>query len=693
MGRSQIREVREWNVNTLEALATLPLPLTQKPLKGSIETFTKLREQARVQLASRVTRTPVYELLELQADFGLYRLPEPNEGDVYLDFEGDPYVGTMGREYLFGWVFQNKYHHIWAVSEADEKKAFEDFVDAVMSIWEKNPGMHIYHFGAYEEGAMKRLMGKHATRENEIDNMLRAELFVDLHSIVRQSLRAGIESYSLKELEKYHQFIRNRDLRLVSRHKRAYESLLEAGREDEAPKETVDIVRDYNEDDCRSTVSLQLWLEQLRSNLIANGTVIPRPETKTGGPSENITAHQQRIQPLIESLLKGIPTEERTDVEQAKWILANMLDWYRREKKSFWWEYFRLCDLPVDELYDEKAAIAGLKYTGQRTIVKKSVVDTYTFPAQETDIRVGDDLKANGDPIGTVADLDIENCTIAIKRGKAKADIHPESVFVINDINQSVKEDSIIRLAEWVAENNMTDAGKFQSARDLLLRSKPRICAAFVVNANPQQTAVNWINVLDNSVLPIQGPPGAGKSHTAADMIIDLVKKGKKIGITALSHKVIHGLLDKVRNESIRRDIAIGMIQKVGEPSTTPLWEKTTENNEVLEMIKSGDVKIAAGTPFMWAREDFAEAVDVMFVDEAGQLSLIDTLALAQATKNLVLLGDPQQLKQPQKGSHPEGTEVSALEHILQEHKTIPQIMVCSRQNLATSSIDMQLYL
>jgi superfamily I DNA and/or RNA helicase len=82
--------------------------------------------------------------------------------------------------------------------------------------------------------------------------------------------------------------------------------------------------------------------------------------------------------------------------------------------------------------------------------------------------------------------------------------------------------------------------------------------------------------------------------------------------------------------------------------------------------------QVAGGTSWLWAREDFFEAVDVLFVDEAGQLSLIDTIAVSQAAKNIILLGDPQQLKQPVQGSHPEGTEISALEHILGDHKTIP---------------------
>jgi uncharacterized protein len=671
MGSSQIREVRNWGLNTLESMATLTLPLPHKPSKGSVDTFERLREQARVQFEARQSGKPVYEILTLVPEFGFARLPKPSKGDVFFDFEGDPSVEPSGREYLFGWVFKNNYHHLWALDETEERKAFEDFIDGIMAIWGNYPDMHIYHFAPYEPAALKRLMGKYATRENEVDSILRAGLFADLHAVVKQSLRAGIESYSLKELEKFHKFSRKRDLRAVGKEKMHFECLLEAGMPHEAPQEMLDVVRDYNEDDCRSTESLRNWLEQLRAELIQAGHSIARPVSKEGEAGEKVTDYQQRIKPLYDALMKDLPAEGRTHIEQAKWILANMLDWYRREKKSFWWEYFRLCELPNDELMDERAAIAGLEYTVEREFVKKSVIDKYTFPIQETDIKIGDALKSRGESVGSVADIDVNAGVIYIKRGVAKGDLHPDAVFTLDDINSKEKEEAIIRLAEWVVENGIDAVGAYRAGHDLLTRSNPRTKSSFKIDPNPQITAVNWVKVLDDSILPIQGPPGAGKSHTAADMILELVKMGKKIGITALSHKVIHGLMDKVRQEAGNRKMKIKMVQKVREFSNHPLWEEVDTNEEVLDLLDSGKFQIAAGTPFLWSREDFFEAVDVMFVDEAGQLSLIDTLALSHAAKNLVLLGDPQQLKQPQKGSHPEGTELSALEHILQDQKTI----------------------
>jgi superfamily I DNA and/or RNA helicase len=157
-------------------------------------------------------------------------------------------------------------------------------------------------------------------------------------------------------------------------------------------------------------------------------------------------------------------------------------------------------------------------------------------------------------------------------------------------------------------------------------------------------------------------------------MITALVRAGRTVGITALSHKVIRNLLDDVVEAAEAERTELRCVQKVNEPSDRghPTIAETKDNGAVLDMIGSGAAQVAAGTAWLWAREDFFEAVDVLFVDEAGQLTLADVLAVSQAAKSLVLLGDPQQLGQPLQGSHPEGTDVSALEHILGKHKTMP---------------------
>lgn len=680
LSNSHAAEMKKWNVETLQSLAAVPLPLPYKPSRGAIETFTKLREQARVQFEARQSQQNVYEYLDIEEGRGFFKLPEPSKGDIFFDFESDPFAGTSGLEYLFGWALNSEsmdYHCIWALTPAEEKKAFETFVDMMMGRWKQFPDFHIYHYTAYEPSALKRLMGKHATRENEIDQMLRAGIFIDLHSVTKQALRAGIEAYSLKELEKFHGFEREIALREAALQLRTLEGFIERKITSQIPDETKNAVQTYNMEDCLSTKNLRDWLESLRDKLTQNGHSITRPEQSDGAASESLTEHQQRVQALFDKLIDGVPIDliERSPQQQAKWLLANMLDWYRREKKAMWWEYFRLRDLPDDELIEEKAAIAGLKFSGKRTPDKRSFIDLYHFPSQECDIRTGDKLKSgDGSRFGEVVAIDANKGEINIKKGPSVKDIHPLSVFKHTEVDDKPKEESIIRIATWVAKNGIDTIGDYQAGRDLLVNLPPRTNANFQNTNEPQTKAVAWVQALENGVLPIQGPPGSGKSHTAAEMILSLIQSGKKVGITALSHKVITELMHKVIKAGVGKGIRIQCMRKVSSISENlhPQIIEEEDNNKVETAIHAGSIQILGGTPWLWAREGMFNSVDVLFVDEAGQLSLIDTVAVSQATKNMVLLGDPQQLKQPQQGSHPEGTEVSSLEHILKDNKTIP---------------------
>lgn len=680
LGNSQAIEIEQWGINTLESLAQLELPIPHKPTRGAIKTYERLREQSRVQFEGRVKNEYIYESLPLEEGNGFFKLPVPSEGDIFFDFEGDPFAGTSGMEYLFGYVLNSgsfDYCGIWALTPEDEKRAFEDFVDVVMDRWEKYPDLHIYHFTAYEPSALKRLMGKYATRENEVDRMLRAQLFIDLHILTKQALLAGVEVYSLKELEKFHGFERAFELREAALLLRIVEGFIESKSIHSIPEETLKAVEVYNREDCLSTKSLRDWLEELRSQLEDEGNQIPRPANGEGDASEALTEYQMKIQVVYDRLMESIPTEpqERTDEQHANWLLAQLLAWYRREEKASWWEYFRLRDLPNEELIEEKAAISGLQFTGIRMPIKRSVGDLYTFPMQESELRVGDKLKTNdGGNFGEVISIDSDKCTIEIKKGPTIMDIHPLAIFKHEIVSARVKEDAIFRIASWVVENGINSEGIFRAGRDLLLNEVPRtsIKPDFKDINGQQKKAVEWVSILDNGVLPIQGPPGAGKSHTAANMILKLIGDGKKIGITAMSHKVIVGLMQKVIMQAKNQQMDVQCIRKVSTKSE--IQEEgiveTISYETISAAINDDSINVVGGTAWLWSREDMFESVDYLFVDEAGQLSLIDTLAVSQAAKNIVLLGDPQQLQQPVQGSHPDGTEISALEHVLRDYKT-----------------------
>src|SRR5262249_18887363 len=173
-------------------------------------------------------------------------------------------------------------------------------------------------------------------------------------------------------------------------------------------------------------------------------------------------------------------------------------------------------------------------------------------------------------------------------------------------------------------------------------------------------------------ILPIQGPPGAGKTFTGAHMICELVRRGKTVGVTANSHKVILNLIDEVIKAADKQGVDLHCCHKSDEREDPKHRLSFVKNNEDFLAQLGHGVSVGGGTAWVWSRPDAFECVDVLFVEEAAQMSLADVLAVSQAAKTVVLIGDPQQLEQPTQGSHPDGTDVSALDHILAGEQTIP---------------------
>ena len=677
----QIEELRRRDITTVAALAAEPLPLTWKPERGAVQAYERIREQARVQIAAREAGTPVYEPLEPMAGYGLARLPEPSAGDVFFDLEGDPYVGDGGLEYLFGHVAYDdqgaaQYVARWALTREEEKIVFEEFVDGIVARWQQYPNMHVYHFAPYEPAALKRLMGRYATREEEIDRMLRAGLLIDLHGVVRGGIRASVESYSLKELEQFHEFERAIALPDANRALAQVQVCLEFADVGGLTDESQRAVQDYNRDDCLSTLGLRDWLEGVRNEQIEGGTQIERPAAGEGDPSEAISAWQERVNALSERLTGDVPvdSEDRIDEQQARWVLANIADWHRREDKSVWWEYFRLRDLSADDLIDERNALADVEFVGAVGGTAKTPVHRYRFPAQETDLRDGKALMSvGGEKFGKLETISFEDRTADIKKRMDSADRHPPAVFSHELVGTQVLAESLIGIGEYVAKNGIEGDGANRVARDLLLRQRPRVGGEPLQSDGETtvEAALRIAPLLEGGLLPIQGPPGAGKTFTGARMICALVDAGAKVGITANSHKVIRNLLDEVAKAADERGMDLTAIQKPAEKeSDLDRLRFTTRNEDVFSAL-AGDCQVAGGTAWLWARPDAQNAVDVLFVDEAAQMSLANVLAVSPAAAGLVLIGDPQQLEQPIQGSHPDGTAVSALDHLLGGRQTV----------------------
>jgi predicted RecB family nuclease len=675
----QTNELRGHEVSTLATLAKVPLPLAWKPERGSAASYERVREQARIQLEGRVSGKPKYETLAVEKDLGLSRLPGPSPGDVFFDLEGDPFVEDGGLEYLFGYAFEEEglqYSGDWAVSREDEKRVFETFVDFAMARWQKYPDFHIYHYAPYEPSALKRLMGRYASRQEEIDRMLHGQVFVDLLQVVRQGVRASVESYSIKELERFFGFNRGTPLKDASRALANIQTALEMGDPEAVTQELKETVTGYNKDDCFSAKALRDWLETIRADLVAKGTVIDRPAPAESETSDDRNAWQKRVDELVERLTAGIPADirARTTEQQARWILAHTLDWHGREVKTVWWEYFRLSDLSAEDLLDERAAVSGLTMVGAVGGTKKSPVHRYQFPSQETEFRGGEDLhSAGGEKFGSVESISLDQRTIDIKKRMDCASLHPEAIFAHKVIGTKEQAESLMRIGENIADYGFDGSDRYRAARDLLLRRPPRLEnePMYREGESPSETAKRIALHLKGGVLPIQGPPGTGKTHVGARMIATLVKAGKRVGITANSHTVIRRLLDEVVEAGVEIGVSLKCIQKTEKGDATDCISLAKKNAEVFDALR-GDAQVAAGTAWLWACPEAHDSVDVLFVDEAAQMSLANVLAVSQAAPSLVLLGDPRQLDQPTQGTHPEGTGVSALDYILDGHQTIP---------------------
>ena len=676
----QIAELASRGFDTVERVAGMPLPLDWRPERGSRQSYERVREQARIQVAGRAAAGLLYELLPVEPGLGLTRLPAPSAGDVFFDLEGDPFVGEGGLEYLFGHAWQEagevRYDSQWVENRADEKAAFEGFVDFLIARLETWPDLHVYHFAPYEPGALKRLMGRYASREEEVDRLLRSQVFVDLYGVVKQSLRASVESYSIKRLEPLYGFERTVSLHTANQALAKVQACLELDDAATISDDDRGVVTAYNRDDCVSTLRLRDWLEDRRSELVASGAEVPRPEPVDGAAPESVAAWLALITPVMDRLLDGVPAgpEDRSAEQHGRWLLAQMLDWHRREEKAVWWEFFRLADLAAEELLEDRAGFSGLRLIETVGGTAKCPIHRYAFPPQEIAVRGDEDVRAEGGAqVGKIVGLSVEEGWIEIKKRADAAEVHPEAVFVHGFVGAAEMKESLLRLGRHVAEHGLQGDGLYRAARALLLRERLPGQDGSIRREGESvlDTALRLAAELPPGVLPIQGPPGAGKTYTGSRMIAALVAAGQTVGITANSHKVIRNLLDKVVEAAEERGLDVRCVQKPKEMEEDQPRLRFVRDNPSLFAAIGPDCPVAGGTAWLWSRPEAFECVDVLFVDEAAQMSLANVLAVAQAARTVVLLGDPQQLDQPMQGAHPEGSDVSALHHLLDGAKTI----------------------
>jgi predicted RecB family nuclease len=600
-------------------------------------TAERLVHQASLQLWEREHRQPRYELLPPEPRIGLLRLPPPDPGDLYLDFEGDPYAEAgAGREYLAGLGdVARGFVPIWAHSFAEERDLTVELVDRLLAHWKQHPGMHVFHYAPYETTALRRLTQRHGVREAELDQLLRGERFVDLYTVVRQGLRISKHSYSIKKMEAFYWgHIRNAnpDVADAMSSVIAYEKWCAEPDEETLPK-----IEAYNRDDVLSTLDLHVWLEDRRTDLEAQHGPLLRPSEVPDDPAPPPGELELAETALADRLL-----------EAGEDLVAGLVQFHRREARPAYWDLFRLEELDDDELVDDSAALGRLSTPVEVGTVKRSRLYRYEFPAQDTKLQVGDTAYDVDDrkPAGTVHELDAEQGFVVLKRQKEP--LTPRGLT-----EKNVLSDHVVRAAiADVARERLAGMPNLGSA--LVDRRVPAVITDVVTTGL----------ALGGEVLAVQGPPGSGKTTVGAELVRALLDAGKTVGITANSHAVIGNFLSKVGRPALQRcnDDA----QHCGAPGV----DRAGSTADVAAAIGVTH-RLVGGTAWMWSEPDLVASVDVLLVDEAGQFSLANAVAVSRAARSMVLLGDPQQLAQPTRAEHPARAGVSALGHLLAGEDTI----------------------
>ena len=554
MRREQIRKLRASGIRAVVDLAAAPAGLSVRGIGQS--TLDRLHHQAQLQAQQGEDWCLIYELLRPEEGRGLALLPEPTQDDLFFDIEGDPFAGDGGLEYLLGVVeivdSKPVFHDFWAHSRPEEKRSFEAFIDFVMERLEHHPKLRIYHYAAYEKTALRRLAGLHATREREVDRLLRAGVLVDLFQVVRQALRVSSESYSLKKLEPLYMDQREGEITDAGSSIVAYEEWLQTG-----DQKILDDIGEYNRIDCESTWLLRNWLEERREEARQRfGNEIGRPEERDAEPPEAVVQIEEELQVLFGRLMQNVPedSDERTVEAHARWLLAHLLGWHKREAKTEWWNYFSRLAMNDEELTEDSEALGGLDYEGVVAEEKRSFVHRYRFDAdQQHKIAEGDspiDPKTEKSA-GTVVAIDSVEGVLDLKRGKTNEAPHPTSVIPGQPVNTTVLRQAIARVAEWVADHGIDGDGSFNAIRNLLRAQPPRVHghdASQPLKKSDESSLSalrRVVSDLEDSCLPVQGPPGTGKTYAGARAIAHLVKTGRTVGITAASHKAIGNLLGR----------------------------------------------------------------------------------------------------------------------------------------------------
>lgn len=696
----------EAGVFTIDQLAASTGPIDGVP-DGTLD---GLREQARLQRDAVEGAPPPIRVFNAPV---LAVLPHPDAGDIFFDFEGDPlYTEGSGErwnlDYLFGLVDENaEFTAFWAHDFAAERVALEAFLSYVRDRRERYPNMHIYHYAAYEQTHLLALAARHGVGEEEVDALLRDSVMVDLYPLVRKAVRVGSRSYSIKKLEPLYMGdeLRESDVTngadSITQYANARD-LIAVGRDDEA-QPILDAIGDYNRYDCVSTLRLRDWLIARAQE---NGVPIGQ------APVDDVEIAPEES-PLRAGLLAfaGDPLDpHRTPDREAMALAAAAIDFHRREQKSFWQSHFARLIQPVEEWADNRDVLVvedvrvlrdWFQDDGQRVERRELLLSGRWGPGSAIRVseRTGPFLlyeypgpfrpprsQPGARAARSVAVIEATDDGAVVVR-----ETLPRDVLPYDDLPSALTPagpPDARRLAEAIREwgSELLDARRGggwprDGMVDLLRRTPPRTRSGSLALEGPADgsgridAVVASLLDLDRSYLAVQGPPGTGKSYLGAHVIAGLVQRhGWRIGVVAQSHAVVENLLDRVVAAGLDARL-VGKVPGSDSDQAAHAFTPLEHDGQLLFALDneaSGYVVGGTAWDFANAARIPRDSLDLLVVDEAGQFSLASTIAAGVSARNLLLLGDPQQLPQVSQGRHPEPIDGSALGWVSDGHDVLP---------------------
>jgi uncharacterized protein len=670
---------------------------------------------------------------------GLWSIPTPATRDLFVHIEEDPWQAGSRVAFAAGLAGNGDAWHVEVIETRDclngadnplgaerdlATSLFRAITESRAATGPDGPPSHVFTFGTAAGIALRRLASVHGITDPDFDEWARAGVIVDLEKAWREGILTGRPYDSLADLDRCTGY--------VDASAGTVEALPPTGAEATTAEPVLatferclagdadapETLRSHVRGHLARLVHLKCKLLEWQAELAAE-VGGPEPYVPEVSAASEARAAARMLERERRTALEAIADEadslagaagpgngcDHPAEARAARLLRDLLGWHAREARPKWQEFFGHREMDDPGRLEDTRALGGLSCRGTEPGSSRGREHrSYTFPVgQEHAIASGDQAEVTNWETGGVRVIAIDNAegTITLDATLATWGSRPapEGLAPQGPPNDDVLRQSLGRIAASIIERwrerqspdadgatgPMAGPGSFRAARRLLLADAPQPTGlapgqALARVGEPSAEAADRVaRDMEPGVLAIQGPPGTGKTYTAARMILNALRDGQRVGVTAISHKAIGNLVQAVVSAAERSGEGhlVRAVQKGSKSQVVqaPGVSWTDDNARIEAKLAEpgpGTTNLFAGTPWLFARPAFDEALDLLFVDEAGQVSLANAVAVATCAHRVILLGDPQQLAQPSNGDHPPGAGASALEHLLKGSETMP---------------------